>query len=184
MNMTLEALALQGRTQVYDSMASNIGERVFEIRKESVKESLSDFKNIEHRLEFVANIHGIEFINDSRATNVNAAWFALESMHRPVIWIAGGMNRVNDYSLLFDPVKQKVKAIIFLGNDTREVARSFEGFVNQIFHTSYMDEAVDIAYSMGKKGDIVLLSPACPSFDLFENYEERGELFRNAVKSL
>ncbi|MHC1705961.1 MAG: glutamate ligase domain-containing protein [Bacteroidales bacterium] len=182
--MTLEALALQGRTQVYDSMASNIGERVFEIRKQSVKDSLSDFKNIEHRLEIIANIHGIEFINDSKATNVNAAWFALESMNRPVIWIAGGMSRASDYSLLFEPVKQKVKAIIFLGQDTGIIARSFEGLVENIFHTTYMDEAVDLAYNMGKKGDIVLLSPACPSFDLFENYEERGELFKNAVRGL
>lgn len=182
--MTLEALALQGRTQIYDSMAANIGEKIFEIRKQSIQDSLSDFQNIEHRLETIANIHGIEFINDSRATNVNAAWFALESMNRPVIWIAGGVNRSIDYSLLFEPVKKKVKAIVFLGKETLPIARSFDGLVDQMFHTSFMDEAVDIAYNLGKKGDIVLLSPACPSFDLFENYEERGELFRNAVKSL
>lgn len=182
--MTLEALALQGRTQIYDSMAANIGEKVFEIRKQSVKDSLSDFQNIEHRMESVANIHGIEFINDSKATNVNAAWFSLESMNRPVIWIAGALNKSIDYSLLFEPVRQKVRAIIFLGLDTHAVARSFDGSVEQIFHTTFMDDAVDMAYNLGRKGDIVLLSPACPSFDLFENYEERGELFKNAVRSL
>jgi UDP-N-acetylmuramoylalanine--D-glutamate ligase len=182
--MTLEALALQGRTQIYDSMAANIGEKVLEIRKQSIKDSLSDFQNIEHRMESVANIHGIEFINDSKATNVNAAWFALESMNRQVIWIAGGLDTRTDYSLLFEPVRQKVRAIIFLGLGTQAVAKSFDGLVEQIFHTTFMDEAVDMAYNLGRKGDIVLLSPACPSFDLFENYEERGELFRNAVRSL
>lgn len=182
--MTLEALALQGRSQVYRTMAAGIGERILDIRKAAIKDSLSDFQHIEHRLQYISNVHGIEFINDSRATNVNSAWFALESMNKPVIWIAGGLDKGNDYRLIEDLVRKKVKVIICLGVDNGTMISSFLGTVPQIYETASMDEAVQLAYNLGRKGDVVLLSPACPSFDLFENFEERGESFTKAVKSL
>jgi UDP-N-acetylmuramoylalanine--D-glutamate ligase len=182
--MTLEALALQGRNHIHNSMAATIGERILEIRKDVIKDSLSDFQHIEHRLECVSNVHGIEFINDSRATNVNSAWFALESMCKPIIWIAGGVDKGNDYSLLIELVKKKVKTLICLGADNAAMISNFIGLVPQIYETLSMQDAVQLSYNIGKQGDAVLLSPACPSFDLFENYEQRGEAFIKAVKSL
>lgn len=182
--MTLENLALQGRHNVYNSMAAGIATRILDIRKEVIKESLSDFENISHRLEFVANVHGIEFINDSKATNVNASWFALESMNKPVIWIAGGMDKGNDYNMLRGIVRQKVKAIVCLGKDNRAIRNAFSDLVATILETDNAMDAVNEAYYLGEKGDVVLLSPACASFDLFTNYEDRGEQFKLAVKKL
>ena len=182
--MTLEELALQGRHNLYNSMAAGIAGRLVDIRKESIRQSLSDFQNVEHRLEYVARIHGIEFINDSKATNVNSSWFALESIEKPVIWIAGGVDKGNDYSKLFEMVGKKVKAIICLGTDNTKIIDTFRDKVDDLYETRSAEQAVLLAYSIGKQGDVVLLSPACASFDLFENYEDRGNQFKKAVKSL
>jgi UDP-N-acetylmuramoylalanine--D-glutamate ligase len=184
LTMTLEALALQGKHNMYNSMAAGIAARVLDIRKDTVKECLSDFQNIEHRLEFVANIHGIEFINDSKATNINSTWYALESYDKQIIWIAGGVDKGNDYSKLEELVTKKVKAIICLGIDNEKLIDAFYGTGIEMFQTRSMEEAVALAYRHGKPNDVVLLSPACASFDLFENYEERGTMFKEAVKSL
>jgi UDP-N-acetylmuramoylalanine--D-glutamate ligase len=182
--MTLEELALQGRHNVYNSMAAGIAGRILDIRKDTIKQVLGDFQNIEHRLEFVASIHGIEYINDSKATNVNSTWFALESMHRKVIWIAGGQDKGNDYSLLQSLVKEKVRAIICLGKDNKKIRKAFGEIVGTIIETKSAGEAVGAAYQLAKRGEVVLLSPACASFDLFNNFEDRGRKFKEAVKSL
>jgi UDP-N-acetylmuramoylalanine--D-glutamate ligase len=182
--MTLESLALQGKHNIYNSMAATITGRLLEIRKPHIQDSLSDFQNIAHRLEHIAVIQGIEFINDSKATNVNSVWYALESMQDNVIWIAGGIDKGNDYSMLADLVKDKVRVIICLGKDNRHLLKAFSGMVDSIIETFSMEVAVRSAHYLGKKGDTVLLSPACASFDLFENYEDRGNQFREAVNSL
>jgi UDP-N-acetylmuramoylalanine--D-glutamate ligase len=182
--MTLESLALQGRHNIYNSLAAGIATRILDLRKEIVKESLSDFQQIEHRLEFVAKVHGIEFINDSKATNVNSAWYALESINRPIIWIAGGTDKGNDYSMLYDLVRKKVKAIVCLGKDNQKIINAFSGIVGTIVETHSARRAVEVAYQMGSHGDVVLLSPACASFDLFTNYEDRGRQFKEAVRRL
>ena len=165
-------------------MAAGIAARVLEIRKDVVRESLSDFQNVEHRLEHVAMVHGIEFINDSKATNVNSTWYALESMDKPVIWIVGGVDKGNDYGTLRDLVKQKVKAIVCLGTDNTKIHKAFGGLITNMVDTASAEQAVRSAYELADKGDVVLLSPACASFDLFENYEERGRKFKTAVKAL
>ncbi len=184
-DMLIQELALQGKHNIYNSMAAGIAARVMEIRKVIVRESLADFQNIEHRLEFVAKVHGIEFINDSKATNVNSTWYALESMINPVIWIVGGVDKGNDYSMLKDLVKQKVKAIVCLGKDNKKIIREFKSILgSEIYEAHSAEEAVKISYKLGKKGDTVLLSPCCASFDLFENYEDRGNKFKQAVRSL
>lgn len=183
-SMTIQELALQGNHNIYNSMAAGIAARIIEVRKDIIRESLSDFQNIEHRLEFVTKVHGIEFINDSKATNVNSTWYALESMQNPVIWIVGGQDKGNDYSMLNDMVKEKVKAIVCLGLDNKKIIDAFSGIVKDIVEVGSAQEAVSKAYHMGKKGDTVLLSPACASFDLFENYEDRGNQFKQAVRSL
>lgn len=183
-DMSIFDLALQGKHNQYNSMAAGIAARVFEIRKDIVRESLMDFENIEHRLEFVAKVHGIEFINDSKATNVNSTWYALESMSNPVVWIVGGVDKGNDYSMLEDLVRTRVKAIVCMGKDNGKIHKAFQGMVSQIVDAGSAIEAVKAAYLMGKKGDTVLLSPACASFDLFENYEDRGRQFKAAVREL
>lgn len=182
--MTLEELALQGRHNLYNSMAAGITARLLDIRKDTIKQCLSDFQNVEHRLEFVASIHGVEYINDSKATNVNSTWYALESMHRKVIWIAGGQDKGNDYSSLIPLVKSKVRAIICLGKDNKKIKETFADLVEILVETQSADEAVKAAYSLAKRGETVLLSPACASFDLFENYEDRGNQFKKAIKNL
>jgi UDP-N-acetylmuramoylalanine--D-glutamate ligase len=184
MHMTLEELALQGKHNLYNSMAGGIAGRLIEIRKETIKQCLSDFQNVEHRLEFVANIHGVEFINDSKATNVNSTWWALESLTKPVIWIAGGKDKGNDYSKLFELVRTKVKAIVCLGVDNSRIFQDFTGLVRNIEEAHSAAEAVALAYELSKPGDVVLLSPSCASFDLFENFEDRGLQFKKAVRSL
>jgi UDP-N-acetylmuramoylalanine--D-glutamate ligase len=183
-DMTLESLALQGRHNVYNSMAAGIASRLLEIRKESLRQSFSDFQGITHRLEKVASVRGVDFINDSKATNVNSVWYALESMNRPVIWIAGGIDKGNDYADLKDLVKRKVKALICLGSDNGKLIEAFAEDVDTIISTQHMAEAVRQAYRQAEPGDQVLMSPACASFDLFENYEDRGEQFKRAVREL
>ncbi|MCD4788671.1 MAG: UDP-N-acetylmuramoyl-L-alanine--D-glutamate ligase [Bacteroidales bacterium] len=182
--MTIENLALQGKHNIYNSMAAGIASRILNIRKDIIKESLSDFQNVEHRLEFVASIHGIDYINDSKATNVNSTWYALESIHNPVIWIAGGIDKGNDYSILNDVVKEKVKAIICLGKDNKKLFNVFKDVVEDIVETTSMEDAVKYASFLASKDDTVLLSPSCASFDLFENFEERGNEFKKAVSNL
>lgn len=182
--MSIHDLALKGKHNAQNSLASGIASRILEIRKESVRESLSDFVNVEHRLEFVAKVHGIEFINDSKATNVNSTWFALESMDKPCVWIVGGIDKGNDYTELANLVTDKVKAIICLGKNNQKIIEAFEGSVETIVETTSALEAVAYGYRLAKKDETVLLSPACASFDLFENYEERGNAFKKAVRSL
>jgi len=182
--MSIHDLALKGKHNAQNSLAAGIASRVLEIRKESVRESLSDFVNVEHRLEFVAKVHGIEFINDSKATNVNSTWFALESMDKPTVWIVGGVDKGNDYSELMELVKTHVKAIICLGVDNHKIIEAFTGVVDTIVEAKSAHEAVAFGYRFASKDETVLLSPACASFDLFENYEERGNMFKEAVRSL
>lgn len=182
--MTIEQLALQGKHNVYNSMAASLASRIVDVRKEIIRESLKDFQNIEHRLEFVASINGIEYINDSKATNVNSTWYAIESMEKPIVWICGGQDKGNNYDELTELVKARVKAIICLGKDNRKIIKAFKDIVETIIETDSANEAVAVSYKISKKGDVVLLSPACASFDLFENYEERGMQFKAAVKKL
>ncbi len=183
-NMDLEALALQGRHNVYNSMAAGISSRILDIRKDIIKESMSDFQGVEHRLEFVAKVHGIEFINDSKATNVNSTWYALECMTKPVVWIVGGQDKGNDYKSLRQLVKSKVKAIVCLGIDNTKIIEEFSDLVPKIVESKTAKEAVEKAYYLASSDDVVLLSPTCASFDLFENYEDRGMQFRKAVNDL
>lgn len=183
-SMTLEQLALQGKHNQRNSMAAGIAAQLIEIRKETIKQSLSDFQNVSHRLEFVASVHGISFINDSKATNINATWYALEYVDKPTVWIVGGVDKGNDYETLKHLVKEKVKAIVCLGLDNANIHKAFEDVVDVIVDTESAREAVEASYRLGEKGDIVLLSPACASFDLFENYEDRGNQFKQAVNEL
>jgi len=182
--MSIHELALQGKHNAYNSMAAGIAARVLEIRKELVRDSLGDFQNIEHRLEYVARVHGITFINDSKATNVNSTWFALESFDQPIIWIVGGVDKGNDYHALKALVKKKVKGIICLGTDNEKILEAFSDIFHYIPEVHSAEEAVKCAYQMGEKEDVVLLSPACASFDLFDNYEDRGHKFKRAVRAL
>lgn len=182
--MSITELALQGKHNIYNSMASGIIAKVLDIRNTTIRESMGDFKNIEHRLEHVAKISGVDYINDSKATNVNSTWYALESVSSDVILIMGGVDKGNDYSMLKDMVKQKVRAIVCLGKDNKRIHEAFEEDVEIIVNTFSAHEAVQVAYHLAKKGDTVLLSPACASFDLFKNYEDRGTQFKKAVKEL
>jgi UDP-N-acetylmuramoylalanine--D-glutamate ligase len=172
------------RQNIYSNMASGISSRLIDIRKEFIKESLSGFHNSDHRLESLGSVKGIEFINDSRATNINSTWYALERMNKPVIWIAGGLDHGNDYSSLLEVVSKKVKTIICIGKENSNIINTFTGIVPSIVEAHAVSQAVMAAYCMGSRGDVVLLSPACASFDLFENFEERGEHFRKAVYDL
>ncbi len=183
-SMSVNELSLRGRHNTYNSMAAGIAGNVLKIRKEVIREALMDFQSVEHRLEPVLKVHGIEFINDSKATNVNSTWYALESMNTPVIWIAGGTDKGNDYETLKPLVRNRVKALICLGKDNSKLLKAFEGVVENISEATSMREAVRKAYHFGEKGDTVLLSPACASFDLFENYEDRGRQFKEAVREL
>tara|TARA_B110000879_G_C11145540_1_gene502262 strand:+ start:664 stop:2031 length:1368 start_codon:yes stop_codon:yes gene_type:complete len=182
--MSIHDLALKGKHNAQNSLASGIASRILEIRKESVRESLGDFVNVEHRLEFVAKVHGIEFINDSKATNINSTWFALESMDKPTVWIVGGVDKGNDYSELTQLVDEKVKSIVCLGKDNSKIIEAFSGCNIEIYEACSAMEAVAYGYRLAKKDETVLLSPACASFDLFENYEERGNEFKKAVRLL
>jgi UDP-N-acetylmuramoylalanine--D-glutamate ligase len=182
--MELFELALKGKHNTYNSMASALAARALEVRKETIREALMDFENAPHRLESVLTISGVEYINDSKATNVNSSWYALESMNRPVIWIAGGVDKGNEYSELEALVKDKVKALVCLGKDNDKLINSFKNSVDMITTTDSMVAAVQTAHSLASKGEIVLLSPACASFDLFDGYEDRGNQFKACVRQL
>ncbi len=184
MTMLTEELAIKGKHNVYNSMAAGIVAQRLNIRKDIIRDSLMDFRNVEHRLEPVISVHGIKFINDSKATNVNSAWYALESVDTDIVWIAGGVDKGNDYSILTDLVKSKVKAIVCLGKDNSAIKKAFGDISPRIVETTSMLEAVKTAYYLGDNGDTVLLSPACASFDLFDNYEDRGSQFKMSVRSL
>ncbi len=181
---TIEKKLVAERRNLYGGMAETIASCFPGLRKEAIKESLGGFPSVSHRLEEVATIRGVRFINDSKATNVNACWFALESMHHPVIWIAGGQDHCNDYSVLKELAGSKVKALICLGTDNTNLITSFRETVPVLMESNQMEEAVNMAYVMAGPGDVVLLSPASPSFDLFENYADRGRRFSSAVRDL
>ena len=182
--MSIYDLALKGRHNTYNSMAAAIAGKVLNIRKEVIRESLADFQGVEHRLEPVITVCGIAFINDSKATNVNSTWYALECMENKTVWIVGGIDKGNDYSELFPLVEKKVKAIVCLGKDNKKIIEAFKDKVPTIVETMSMEEAVRSSYYLAKKGETVLLSPACASFDLFSNYEDRGRKFKEAVRNL
>ena len=182
--MKIQELALQGKHNLFNSMAAGVTARIFELRKDLVRDSLSNFENLEHRLEFVAKVNDVTFINDSKATNVNSTWYAIESMDRQTVWIAGGVDKGNDYDDLKPLVRSKVKALICLGTDNQKLREAFTGVVPVIIEVTSAEEAVNAAYELAHAGETVLLSPACASFDLFENYEDRGHQFKQAVRRL
>ncbi|MCO6564138.1 MAG: UDP-N-acetylmuramoyl-L-alanine--D-glutamate ligase [Apibacter sp.] len=182
--MKINELALTGKHNIANSMAAGIAGKLSKIKNDFIKQSLMDFEAVEHRLEFVLKINGINFINDSKATNVNSVYYALESMNTPVIWIVGGTDKGNDYNELITFVQKKVKAIVCLGIDNEKIINTFQDIVSDVVETKSMKDAVNAAYSLGSKGDSVLLSPACASFDLFKNYEDRGNQFKEEVRKL
>lgn len=177
-------VALKGKHNQYNTMAAGITASVLDIRKEKIRSAVQTFESLAHRMEFVATIRGVDFINDSKGTNLNSVWFALESMEKPTVLIMGGVDKGNDYSLIADLVGEKVKAIVCIGLDNQKIADAFKDIVNPIVQTSSMKEAVDAAYHLAEKGDTVLLSPGCSSFDLFKNYMDRGDQFKENVKNL
>ncbi len=184
LTMFINDFALKGIHNSYNGMAAAIAANVLNISKENIRESLTDFQNVEHRLEYVATIGGVEYINDSKATNVNSTWYALESMDKPIVWIVGGVDKGNDYESLLPMVKEKVKVIVCLGLDNTKIHAAFGKHVDLMLNTSSAEEAVKVAKRFAAKGDVVLLSPACASFDLFANYEDRGWQYKAAVKNL
>ncbi len=183
-DMSVYDFTLKGKHNQYNTMAACIATATLGIRKEKIREAVATFKSLEHRMEYVASIRGVEFINDSKATNINSTWYALESMEKPTVLILGGIDKGNDYSLIEDLVKEKVKAIVCLGIDNNKIHEAFENVVPVIIDTYSAGEAVDRSFRLAEKGDTVLLSPACASFDLFKNYEDRGKQFKEAVKEL
>jgi UDP-N-acetylmuramoylalanine--D-glutamate ligase len=180
--MSIYDFALKGRHNQYNTMAASVAGATMDIRKNKIREAVQTFENLEHRMEPVATVRGIEFINDSKATNVNSTWFALESMNKPTVLILGGVDKGNDYNLLSDLVKEKVKAIVCMGLDNKKIHEAFTDV--KLVDTRSAEEAVQAAYALAASGDVVLLSPACASFDLFKNYEDRGKQFKDAVKNL
>jgi UDP-N-acetylmuramoylalanine--D-glutamate ligase len=184
MTINMEEISLRGIHNTYNSMAAAVVASLLDVRKETIRESLCNFQNAEHRLEFVSQVNGVEYINDSKATNVNSAWYALESMDKPVVWIAGGVDKGNNYKELKALVKDKVKYIICMGLDNIKIHQAFQDDVDMIINTGSAKEAVHVASRLAKKGECVLLSPACASFDLFDNYEDRGRQFKEAVRNL
>jgi UDP-N-acetylmuramoylalanine--D-glutamate ligase len=182
--METESMALEGKHNVKNAMAATSVAKLMKIRKETIRESLSNFQGVEHRLEKVLKIQNVQYINDSKATNVNATFFALDSMTAPTVWIVGGVDKGNDYSELMSLVHEKVKAIICLGVDNKKIIDAFGNVVDVMVEVDSMNAAVKMAQRLAEKGDNVLLSPACASFDLFENYEDRGRQFKQAVQNL
>ncbi|MBI48884.1 MAG: UDP-N-acetylmuramoyl-L-alanine--D-glutamate ligase [Crocinitomicaceae bacterium] len=182
--MTIQELALQGKHNLFNSMAAGVTGRILELRNEGIRESLANFEGIEHRLEYVADVNQIRFINDSKATNVNSVWYAMECIDRPIIWIVGGIDKGNDYRDIIPLVKEKVKHMICLGKDNKKLIKTFSDYVDSVHIAESAEEAVQIGYDLGIPKDTVLLSPACASFDLFGSYEERGNKFKKAVKGL
>ncbi|WP_321435997.1 UDP-N-acetylmuramoyl-L-alanine--D-glutamate ligase [uncultured Bacteroides sp.] len=183
-NMEQEELSLTGTHNLYNSMAAGISANLAGIRKEYIRTALSDFKEVEHRLEKVARVRGIDFINDSKATNVNSCWYALESMKTKTVLILGGKDKGNDYTEIEQLVKDKVSALVFLGVDNSKLHSFFDGKVEKIVDCTSMKDAVEQAYNLAQKGETVLLSPCCASFDLFKSYEDRGRQFKECVKNL
>ena len=183
-SMSVHDFALKGIHNQYNTMAACVATSTLDLRKEKIREAVSTFQSLVHRMESVAKVRGVEFINDSKATNINSTWFALESMNKPTILILGGVDKGNDYTLITELVKEKVKAIICLGTDNRKIHEAFGNIINPIVNTGSATEAVQAAFHFAEKGDVVLLSPACASFDLFKNYEDRGDQFKKAVKEL
>lgn len=183
-NMELELLALEGMHNVYNSLASGIVAKLMDVTDEQLRESLSDFKGVPHRLEKVATVRGVQYINDSKATNVNSCWYALQSIRSKIVLIIGGVDKGNDYTEIEELVLTKVRALIFLGKDNSKLHKFFDGKVENIIDTDSMTEAVESAYKMAEKGDTVLLSPCCASFDLFNNYEDRGDQYKECVRRL
>lgn len=183
-NMSIQELALQGKHNQYNSLAAGIAAQVLRIRKDIIRECLMDFQAVEHRLEKVLKVHGVEYINDSKATNVNSTWYALESMKKPIVWIVGGIDKGNDYTQLFNLVRSKVKAMVCLGTDNSKIMAAFKDFDIPKVEARNMTDAIKSSSILAKDGEIVLLSPACASFDLFESYEDRGKQFKRAVRDL
>ena len=183
-SMTIQKLAVQGKHNLFNSMAAGMTGRVLDLRKEGIRESLQSFEGVEHRLEFVQEVNGITFINDSKATNVNSVWYALECATAPVIWIAGGIDKGNDYSTLVPLVRDKVKHMICMGKNNAKLHTAFDELVDSSWDVGSAEEAVAKAYELGMPGDTAMLSPACASFDLFGSYEQRGRAFKAAVRQL
>ncbi|HET9055805.1 MAG TPA: UDP-N-acetylmuramoyl-L-alanine--D-glutamate ligase [Chitinophagaceae bacterium] len=184
LTMSVDDFAIKGKHNQYNTMAAGIAGITLGLRKEKIREAISTFESLEHRMEMVTTVRGVEFINDSKATNVNSTWYALESMTKPVILILGGVDKGNDYSILMDLIKEKVKAIVCMGVDNTKIHEAFGKEVSVMVNTAGAEEAVKASFHLANKGDVVLLSPACASFDLFKNYEDRGTQFKNAVKAL
>ncbi|MGO4289984.1 UDP-N-acetylmuramoyl-L-alanine--D-glutamate ligase [Chitinophaga sp. RAB17] len=182
--MSMYDLSLKGKHNLYNSMAAAIAGRTMDIRNEKIRESLTSFESLEHRMEYVTSVRGIDFINDSKATNVNSVWFALESFDKPIVLIMGGVDKGNDYDAIRDLIKEKVKAIVCLGVDNTPIFAALSKDTPVMINTTSMHDAVQEAFKQATKGDIVLLSPACASFDLFKNYEDRGRKFKDEVKAL
>ena len=182
--MPIATLGLQGKHNVKNAMAASTVATLLKIRKATIRESLESFQGVEHRLEKVLKINNVMYINDSKATNVNATFYALDSVKTPTVWIVGGVDKGNDYSELLPLVNEKVKAIICLGVDNEKIKSQFSNVVDLLVETAGMQEAVKVAYKLADRNDTVLLSPACASFDLFENYEDRGRQFKEAVRHL
>ncbi|HAP02060.1 MAG TPA: UDP-N-acetylmuramoyl-L-alanine--D-glutamate ligase, partial [Bacteroidetes bacterium] len=182
--MNLNQLNIRGAHNAQNAMAAGLAASALNLNNDSIRESMSSFRSLEHRLEETAIKRGVLYINDSKATNVNSVWYALESMDQPVVWIAGGIDKGNDYTKITDLVREKVKAIVCLGKDNRKIHEAFSKVVDLIVNTESMEDAVRSAAHFSNSGDVVLLSPACASFDLFENYEERGHRFKQVVRAL
>jgi UDP-N-acetylmuramoylalanine--D-glutamate ligase len=183
-SMSIYDFALKGKHNNYNTMAAGIAASTIGIRKEKIRDAVKNFHSLEHRMEFIAMVRGVEFINDSKATNVNSTWYALESMNKPTVLILGGVDKGNDYSLITELVKEKVKAIVCMGTDNSKIIAAFKDIVPMIIETDSAKKAVNAAFRAATKDDVVLLSPACASFDLFKNYEDRGTQFKEAVKEL
>ena len=182
--MSIYDFALKGKHNAYNTMAASIAATTLGIRKEKIREAVSNFHSLEHRMEFVATVRGVDFINDSKATNVNSTWYALESMQKSTVLILGGVDKGNDYELIADIVKEKVKAIICMGTDNKKIIEFFKDKVSTIVEVDSAKKAVNASFKLAEKGDLVLMSPACASFDLFKNYEDRGRQFKESVKEL
>jgi UDP-N-acetylmuramoylalanine--D-glutamate ligase len=182
-SMSVYDFALKGKHNQYNTMAASVAGATMDIRKNKIREAVQTFQNLEHRMETVATVRGVEFINDSKATNVNSTWYALESMTKPTVLILGGIDKGNDYPLIQELVKTRVKTIVCMGVDNSKIHEAFDGKV-PLVDTASAQEAVEAAFREAAVGDVVLLSPACASFDLFKNYEDRGRQFKEAVKNL
>jgi len=182
-HMSIYDFALKGKHNQYNTMAASVAGATMDIRKDKIREAVETFESLEHRSEYVAMVRGVEFINDSKATNVNSTWYALESMTKPTVLILGGIDKGNDYSLIEELIKAKVKAIVCLGIDNSKIHSAFGGFA-KIVDTGSAEQAVEATFRLASPGDVVLLSPACASFDLFKNYEDRGKQFKEAVRNL